>query len=74
MTTLRLAENGKFGLAGIQITDASTYFLTGFIKTYVGMLKENISARFPSLPLVQSLICNVSLQRKPLLQELRGEP
>ena len=55
MTTLRLAENGKFGPAGIQITDASTYFLTGFIKTYVGMLKENISARFPSLPLVQAL-------------------
>lgn len=55
MTTLKLAENGKLGLAGIQITDASTYFLTGFIKTYVGMLKENISARFPSLPLVQAL-------------------
>lgn len=55
MTTLKLAENGKLDLAGIQITDASTYFLTGFIKTYVGMLKENISARFPSLPLVQAL-------------------
>ena len=55
MTTLKLAENGKFGLAGIQITDAFTYFLTGFIKTYVGMLKENISTRFPSLPLVQAL-------------------
>ena len=49
-----LAENGKFGLAGIQITEASTTFLGGLLTTYVAKLKENISARFPSLPLVQA--------------------
>lgn len=59
-----LAENGKFGLAGIQITEASTTFLGGLLTTYVAKLKENISARFPSLPLVQAFSI-FDLQRLP---------
>lgn len=59
-----LAENGKFGLAGIQITEASTTFLGGLLTTYVAKLKENISARFPSLPLVQAFSI-FNLQRLP---------
>ena len=59
-----LAENGKFGLAGIQITEASTTFLGGLLTIYVAKLKENISARFPSLPLVQAFSI-FDLQRLP---------
>ena len=59
-----LAENGKFGLAGIQITEASTTVLGGLLTTYVAKLRENISARFPSLPLVQAFSI-FDLQRLP---------
>lgn len=59
-----LAENGKFSLAGIQITKASSTFLGGLLTTYVAKLKENISGRFPSLPLVQAFSI-FDLQRLP---------
>ena len=39
-----LSENAKLALAGIDVTPTST----------MGTLKENIAARFPSLPLVQA--------------------
>lgn len=50
-----LSEDEKFGLAGIQITEASINFLSDLITNYAAKLKENITARFPSLPLVQAL-------------------
>ena len=59
-----LSEDGKFGLAGIQITEASTNFLSDLITNYVAKLKENIIARFPSLPLVQAFSI-FDLQRLP---------
>ena len=59
-----LSEDGKFGLAGIQITEASTNFLSDLITNYVAKLKENITARFPSLPLVQAFSI-FDLQRLP---------
>ena len=49
-----LSENGKLALAGIEVTPASTTFLNDLITSYVAKLKENIAARFPSLPLVQA--------------------
>ena len=49
-----LSENGKLALAGIEVTPASTMFLNDLITSYVAKLKENIAARFPSLPLVQA--------------------
>ena len=49
-----LSEDGKFGLPGIQVTEASINFLSDLITNYVAKLKENITARFPSLPLVQA--------------------
>lgn len=49
-----LSENGKLALAGIEVTPASTMFLNDLITSYVAKLRENIAARFPSLPLVQS--------------------
>jgi len=52
--SLDLSEDVKFGLAGIQITEASINFLSDLITNYVAKLKENITARFPSLPLVQA--------------------
>ena len=59
-----LSEDGKFGLAGIQITEASISFLSDLITNYVAKLKENITARFPSLPLVQAFSI-FDLQRLP---------
>lgn len=59
-----LAANGKLSLAGITVTEESTTFLSCLITTYVAKLKENISARFPSLPLVQALSI-FDLQRLP---------
>ena len=49
-----LSEDEKLGLAGIQITEASINFLSDLITNYVAKLKQNITARFPSLPLVQA--------------------
>ena len=49
-----LSENGKLALARIEVTPASAMFLNDLITSYVAKLKENIAARFPSLPLVQA--------------------
>lgn len=54
MLSVDLSENGKLALAGIAITAASTTFLSNLITSYVTKLKENILARFPSLPLVKA--------------------
>ena len=50
-----LSENGKLPPAGMEVTPTSTMFLNALITSYVGKLKENIAARFPSLPLVKAL-------------------
>ena len=59
-----LSENGKFGLTGIQITEASINFLSNLITNYVAKLKDNITARFRTLPLVQAFSI-FDLQRLP---------
>lgn len=70
-----VAEDGKFGLAGVQINEPSNNFLSGLTAANLEELKENISARFLPRHLFksfQSLICNVSLQTKPLISRATG--
>lgn len=79
MLSVDLSENGKLALAGIAITAASTTFLSNLITSYVTKLKENILARFPSLPLVKAFsIFDLQLlspcKGSPRFQDLRDEP
>ena len=70
ITRIETHESWRRGLCKVP-----SFKKCGLITTYMARLKQNISTRFPSLPLVQAISifhCNVSLQRKPLISRATG--